>query len=387
MRKIITLILLGLGINLPALTQAADYTFTVSNIEQHLFDVSAGPDDDGFTQGVELPLISPVYSGTISITGSFSYDSSISGFMGNLPGQPPQPNHPGVALFPNAVSNLLVDIEGDIYSRNTLFFLFQDETTPVDPKWNGNFLPNDFLRTLGLPFGNPAPVVQTISIVHEGITLESSTPSLIFAEGDTTGFNFFPDAALLDPVSNFAPSSASLPDKLPPNGAEIRWFSISFMDENNLISYSIRGTMIITPAIPHPPEPPVPSPLPVVIDIDPWSADNTVLTNSDNPIPVGVFSISTVNGDPVDFDTAKINPATVQLGIGGAPNISFPWPLDHNGDYNTDVTYVFKTQASGIFCEDTEVTLTGETYSGQVFEGTGDIDASDCETGFCHPLF
>jgi hypothetical protein len=58
-----------------------------------------------------------------------------------------------------------------------------------------------------------------------------------------------------------------------------------------------------------------------------------------------------------------------------------------NGDYNTYVTYMFRTQATSIFCANTEVTLTGQTYSEQAFEGTSTIDASDCETSFCHPLF
>ena len=56
-----------------------------------------------------------------------------------------------------------------------------------------------------------------------------------------------------------------------------------------------------------------------------------------------------------------------------------------DSDGNTDAAFGFYTQGTGIFCDDTEVTLSGETFSGVPFEGTDTIQTEDCETNNCHP--
>jgi hypothetical protein len=45
----------------------------------------------------------------------------------------------------------------------------------------------------------------------------------------------------------------------------------------------------------------------------------------------------------------------------------------------------FDMQDTGIFCNDVEVSLTGETDLGEVIIGTDVIDATQCVTGGCHP--
>ena len=76
----------------------------------------------------------------------------------------------------------------------------------------------------------------------------------------------------------------------------------------------------------------------------------------------------------------------LKLGPGEAPNIAVsPLYGDYDGDSNTDAAFVFRTEDSGIFCEDTEVTLMGETFSGVPFEGTDAITTADCEATGCHP--
>jgi hypothetical protein len=62
-----------------------------------------------------------------------------------------------------------------------------------------------------------------------------------------------------------------------------------------------------------------------------------------------------------------------------------PGFVDFNSDTHTDALLGFATEATGIFCEDIEVTLTGQTYSAVGFTGTDTIDATDCLELMCHP--
>jgi hypothetical protein len=123
----------------------------------------------------------------------------------------------------------------------------------------------------------------------------------------------------------------------------------------------------------------------VEIDVDPWDGGNEVSPSSNYPIPVAVLSLSVDAGDAVDFDPAQIDVSTLRFGIGGAANISYPWHLDTNADGDTDVVFAFKTEDSGIFCGDTEVSLVGETSTGISFKGTDTISTTDCTEQSCHP--
>lgn len=126
--------------------------------------------------------------------------------------------------------------------------------------------------------------------------------------------------------------------------------------------------------------------LQVQIDVEPWSTENLVRPDSTANISVAVLGHSQVSGDAFDFDVATIDPATLKLGPGEAPNIAVaPLYGDYDSDSNTDAAFVFKTQDTGIFCEDTEVTLTGATFSGMPFEGTDTITTTECEATGCHP--
>jgi len=120
-------------------------------------------------------------------------------------------------------------------------------------------------------------------------------------------------------------------------------------------------------------------PIAVDIDVDPWSPTNIIKPNSDLPIPVAVLGSSA-------FDVMQIDPATVKLGFATTytPN---PWFDDFDNDPSsiTDAIFAFHTEETGIACNDTEVTLTGETLSGDLFEGTDTIDTTDCVAASCHP--
>jgi hypothetical protein len=115
----------------------------------------------------------------------------------------------------------------------------------------------------------------------------------------------------------------------------------------------------------------------VDIDVDPWSTDNLIRPSSDYPIPVLVKGSS-------EFDVIQIDPATVHLKY--APNfMASPLLADFDRDAHTDALFGFATEATGVFCNDTEVTITGQTYSAVPFFGADYINASDCSELKCHP--
>jgi probable HAF family extracellular repeat protein len=126
-------------------------------------------------------------------------------------------------------------------------------------------------------------------------------------------------------------------------------------------------------------------PLTVTIDIQPWDATNAVQPSSDNPISVAVLSTNVVDGEAANFDATQVNPASLNFGIGEASNIATPWVTDLDGDSDSDVLFSFSTQDTGIVCDDTEATLTGETYSAAPFTGTDFVTTTDCVDTGCHP--
>jgi hypothetical protein len=73
-------------------------------------------------------------------------------------------------------------------------------------------------------------------------------------------------------------------------------------------------------------------------------------------------------------------------GIGEAANLpETPSVLDLDGDADSEAVFAFRTQDTGIFCGDTEATLTGSTYSGELFSGTDSITTIDCPDLGSHP--
>ena len=134
------------------------------------------------------------------------------------------------------------------------------------------------------------------------------------------------------------------------------------------------------------PEECIAPPAAVEIDVDPWSTANIVKPDSNDSIVVAVLGSNTATGDATDFDVYQVDPDSLKLGAGEAPNIALsPLYGDYDGDTNTDAAFVFKTQGTGILCDDPDVTMQGETFSGDPFEGTGAIVTTDCATARCHP--
>jgi hypothetical protein len=116
---------------------------------------------------------------------------------------------------------------------------------------------------------------------------------------------------------------------------------------------------------------------PVAIDVLPGDAANKVYPNKGGQVPVAVLSAA-------DFDASQVNPVTLRFGAAEAAPAGAAVISDVDGLYGPDATVKFRMAETGIFCADTEVSLTGETYAGDPFTGTDAIDASECESGGCH---
>lgn len=110
----------------------------------------------------------------------------------------------------------------------------------------------------------------------------------------------------------------------------------------------------------------------VAIDIKPGSDPNSINPRSKGVIPVAILTTAT-------FDATTVDPATVRFGRTGTEAAPVQSALeDVDGDGDTDLILHFNTQAAGIVCGDTSASLTGETFDGQMIEGSDSINTAGC---------
>jgi hypothetical protein len=115
----------------------------------------------------------------------------------------------------------------------------------------------------------------------------------------------------------------------------------------------------------------------VSIDVLPGDETNKVYPNKSGKLSVGVLSSA-------EFDAMQVDPAALKFGSAEAGIANDIMVSDLDGQLGNDIIAVFRVGEAGIFCNDTEVMLTGATYSGDHFEGVDMIDATECESGGCH---
>ena len=122
---------------------------------------------------------------------------------------------------------------------------------------------------------------------------------------------------------------------------------------------------------------------PVEVDIKPGSEENPINQRAQGVIPVAVLTTSIAEGENVDFNAEQIDPSTVRFGPSEAEiadkNSDHLQDIDDDGDF--DWVGHFPTEETGIACGDTEATITGETYEGDVFEGADSITVRPCARG------
>jgi len=126
-------------------------------------------------------------------------------------------------------------------------------------------------------------------------------------------------------------------------------------------------------------------PIPAQLDIDPFSSANEIDPDSTANINIALLNTQINNGDPIDFDPRTVDAGSLRFGINAAPIVSGPFESDFDADGDIDVFFSFQTQDTGIACEDTEVTLTGQTNIAEPLLATDFISTPACEDEGCHP--
>jgi hypothetical protein len=109
----------------------------------------------------------------------------------------------------------------------------------------------------------------------------------------------------------------------------------------------------------------------------------TAVDGLNDIVPVTVLTSSVANGDMNNFDATQVNPASVRFAADDAEDTDGAAAIgDADSDGDPDAGFAFLMGDTGIVCEDSSASLHGETYAGQPFSGTAEIDA-DCDAG-CH---
>ena len=115
----------------------------------------------------------------------------------------------------------------------------------------------------------------------------------------------------------------------------------------------------------------------IIIDVLPDSAANVVYPNKAGNVPVVILSSP-------NFDASQVDAATLRFGYGQAKAKPPVVVDDVDGLHGDDMRARFGMPESGIVCNDTDVSLSGETNVGGPFVGIDAIDATQCVAGGCH---
>ena len=117
----------------------------------------------------------------------------------------------------------------------------------------------------------------------------------------------------------------------------------------------------------------------VDLDIRPGNAVNRIDPESDARVPVAILS-SINQAPPGFFDTATVNPLSVRFGGAGreiAPLRFQKRDVDADGDL--DLLFHFRSRDVGFDCTDVTATLRGETFGGNVIQGTDAVEVLGCD--------
>jgi len=98
--------------------------------------------------------------------------------------------------------------------------------------------------------------------------------------------------------------------------------------------------------------------------------EGAINLGSQGKTPVAILSAADFDATEVDPLSVVLASAPVKLKGNGSPMASLE---DVNGDGFLDLVVHVDTQSLELSAEDTEATLTGQTYAGQAIEGTDSV--------------
>lgn len=108
----------------------------------------------------------------------------------------------------------------------------------------------------------------------------------------------------------------------------------------------------------------------VAIDVEP-KRNSIVRLKRKGSLSVAILSSES-------FDATQIDPESIRFGLSGTAITEEPKTQDVNGDDFADLLVRFNTAYSWIQCGDTQVTLTAETFDGEMITGTDSISTAQC---------
>lgn len=115
---------------------------------------------------------------------------------------------------------------------------------------------------------------------------------------------------------------------------------------------------------------PVLCPTEVLVDIKPNSSPNSINLGSNGAVPVAILSSSNFDATTVDPLTVTLAGAHIRLTGKGTPITS---KTDVNGDGRVDLIIHVNTEALTLTTNDTQATLTGQTFSGTRIKGSDSV--------------
>ncbi len=289
----------------------------------------------GFVTG-DAPFggpLAPMFAGH-SVSGTFQYDRDASA-TGTIPGGASS----GSTIYGGSITDLEGSIGGNSFSDpNGLIVVGDDKFAP--------FGGTDILLLAADPAIGTAPpaFINFSGFDVDGFTLVNAR--LFWIEGQL-GIGDFLTGEALPPMLPEFPGRLAL-DFVPagsPGPVTSVFFDMSTVSQ---------------------------LPVSVAIDIKPQNDPNSINPMSGQNIPVAVLTTET-------FDATQVDPLTVAFGPNGAAEShgrSHIEDIDEDGD--ADLVLHFRAAETGLQCDDTEATLTGETFDGQAIVGTDAISTVPC---------
>ncbi len=276
--------------------------------------------------GVEADVLTnefDVETGVNAYYGDLSDDNWVGPFAGVIP-------NAGSQFFASANGNTSGSFQG-IGLNKAIGGTIQNQTYEVS-FFITKYTDNPALNLSGIEFAD----FSTLRIGGIGGAMSwRSTPTPIS------------NGVWLEWVGSYTPSVTDI-------GAPFRFIAVFNLDA--LHSIGIDGPVIAAPPG-HT----------VTIDIKPGSFPNSI-----NPRSKGVIPVAILTTDSLDATT--VDPTTVLFGVTGTEAAPAHSALeDVDGDGDTDMILHFDTQTTGLRCGDTSASLTGETLSGQMIEGSDSI--------------
>jgi len=109
---------------------------------------------------------------------------------------------------------------------------------------------------------------------------------------------------------------------------------------------------------------------PIVIDIKPGDTVNSVKLGSNGNVPVAILSTTTFDAATIDPGSVRLENAAVRLRGNGTAMATLQ---DVNADGRPDLVVHIVTQALSLGADDTEATLTAETFAGEPVRGSDTV--------------